>query len=377
MDLDISDDQEVFRATSQRFIKDTLPLPSVRKIVDETSEVDRGYLLKAAELGWFAMVVPEESGGGTISGHGVCDAAIVAEERGRALQPGPFVEMNVVASTIAIAGLHEAESKVLPELLAANQLATWAVNGPVGMFDPAAGVDVAWSGDTGHLRGRKILVQDAPAASWILVAARHRDGVSQFLVPTDVPGVRILRRGAFDQTRGLSDLVFDDVEIHRGMVVGQVGEAAAAINRQLDLACVLSCAESVGSMDVLFWETVEYAKSRTAFGRPIGSFQAVKHLLADTAVMLEQSKAISTAAARKLDLQEQDASEVVSAAKAFVSEAGVALAHNCWQVYGGIAFTWEHDFHLFLRRLTLNASLYGEATYHYERICRLNKLGEE
>jgi alkylation response protein AidB-like acyl-CoA dehydrogenase len=236
---------------------------------------------------------------------------------------------------------------------------------------------VSWNGEGGRLRGTKVLVQDAHRTSWVLVAATDGDAVSQFLVPTDSPGIRVLRRSALDLTRRMSDVVFDDVEVTAATLVGSIGEARAAVERQLDLACVLSAAESVGAMDVIFEETVEYAKARTAFGRPIGSFQAVKHLLADTVMSLEQCKALSVAATHAVDAQTSDASELASMAKAFIGEAGVSLAHNCWQAFGGIAFTWEHDFHLFLRRLTLDASLYGEATFHYERICRLNHLGED
>jgi len=161
------------------------------------------------------------------------------------------------------------------------------------------------------------------------------------------------------------------------MLVGASGQGRPALERQLDLACVLTCAESVGAMDVLFDTTVDYAKARTAFGRPIGSFQAVKHLLADTAMRLEQSKALAVAATRAVDAQDPDASGLASMAKAFIAEAGIELAHNCWQAFGGIAYTWEHDFHLFLRRLTLDATLYGDATFHYERVCVLNHLGED
>lgn len=376
MDLLLDDDQELFRATSRRFIGDVLPLAAVRAMGDDGTDVEPGYLTRAAELGWFTMLVPEEAGGGTISGHGVRDAAIAAEERGRVLQPGPFVDMNVVASAIASGGSEDARSKVLPELLAGERLAGWAVTGPAGAFDPAGGVEVEWHGDAGRLRGTKILVQDAHLASWLLVAATHGDGVSQFLVPTDSPGVRVLKRQSFDLTRRLSEVVFDDVEVGTGHLVGAKGEAGAALERQLDLACVLAAAESVGAMDAIFEATVDYAKARTAFGRPIGSFQAVKHLLADNATSLEQSKALSVAATRAVDARASDASELASMAKAFIGETGVALAHACWQAFGGIAFTWEHDFHLFLRRLTLDASLYGEATFHFERVCRLNHLGE-
>jgi alkylation response protein AidB-like acyl-CoA dehydrogenase len=127
-------------------------------------------------------------------------------------------------------------------------------------------------------------------------------------------------------------------------------------------------------MDHLFALTVEYCIDRTAFGRPIGSFQAVKHQAADTATLLEMSKAAAVAAARDVQDRTPRAGQSASIAKAYVAEAGVELAHKCWQNFGGIAYTWEHDFHLYFRRLTTNASLYGSAAWHHERICRLEGI---
>jgi alkylation response protein AidB-like acyl-CoA dehydrogenase len=128
-------------------------------------------------------------------------------------------------------------------------------------------------------------------------------------------------------------------------------------------------------MDHIFELVVDYAKVRIAFGRPIGSFQAVKHQLADAALLLEESKAISVAATRAVELGDANASEVASMAKSFVGEAGVTLAHACWQVFGGIGYTWEHDLHYYLRRLTLDAAIFGDPAWHRERICRLHGLG--
>ena len=219
------------------------------------------------------------------------------------------------------------------------------------------------------------MVQDAAQADWMLVAAADGSGITQFLVATDVPGVRITPLVGFDLTRQLCEVTFDDVEVPRAQMLGTRGEATAAIERQLDLAAVLTVAESVGAMDQIFTTTVEYAKVRTAFGRPIGSFQAVKHLLADTALLLEESKAVAVGATHAVQHERPNASEAASMAKAFVGEAGVDLAQNCWQTFGGIAYTWEHDFHLYLRRVTLDAALYGDATWHRERICRLHGLG--
>jgi len=237
----------------------------------------------------------------------------------------------------------------------------------------APGVRAVGKGDQLVLDGMSTLVQDADVADWLLVTAAG-DTTTQVLVRTATPGVTVAGRDGLDFTRRFAEVTFDGVSVPASAVVGAVGEAGADVERQLDVAAVLTVAESVGAMDAIFTETVEYAKVRTAFGRPIGSFQAVKHLLADTALILEQSKAISIAAARSLQDGRDDASEVASMAKSFVGEGGVELAQNCWQAFGGIAYTWEHDLHLYLRRLTADAALYGEPAWHRERICRIHGL---
>lgn len=374
MELELTEEQELLRATTRRFIDDACPLPEVRALGDTASSAPDGYLRSAAELGWFAALVPEELGGGSVSGLGVCDTVIVAEERGRSLQPGAFVPTNVVARTLALDGTDAMRADIVPALVEGAVGATWAVSHATGDFVPWGGVAATWTGDTALLDGTKTLVQDAHCVGWILVSASDGDGVTQFLIPADRPGLRITRREGFDLTRQLAEVTFDGVEASTADVVGTPGDAADAVQHQLSLACALTVGESVGAMDRLFELTLDYAKARTAFGRPIGSFQAVKHLLADTALLLEESKAVSVGATDALHHALANAQEVVSMAKSFVGEAGVELAHNCWQVFGGIAYTWEHDFHLYLRRLTVDAALYGDAAWHRERICRLGGL---
>ena len=157
-------------------------------------------------------------------------------------------------------------------------------------------------------------------------------------------------------------------------LLGGPGRAADSIRRELDLASVLVVAESVGAMDHLFEVTLQYTKDRNAFGRPIGSFQAVKHQLADTSLLLEMSKAAAVAAARAVQECGERASESASIAKVFVGDAAVEVAHKCWQNFGGIAYTWDHELHLYLRRLTTDASLYGSSAWHRERICQLEDI---
>ncbi len=359
MDLDLSSDQELVRETTARFIESACPLETVRALADERADAGADYRRQAAELGWFAMLVPEELGGGNVSGNGVADAAIIAEERGKVLQPGPFVPGNVVAYALSADGNDEQREKVLPQILAGEAVATWAVASAVGDWSPGSGVRADTGGGGFVLSGAAGFVQDADHADWILVTAASDAGLSQFLVPAGSPGVTVTRLDGLDITRRFCAVDFEDAEVPASALVGIDGSAAATFDRQLDVALALTVAEMVGAMDRDFETALDYAKARTAFGRPIGSFQAVKHLLADTSLALEMSKAMAVAAAKAVGGDTDDATEIASMAKAFVSDSAVDVAQNCFQVFGGIGYTWEHDQHLYLRRLTMDAALYG------------------
>ncbi|HXY92883.1 MAG TPA: acyl-CoA dehydrogenase family protein [Acidimicrobiia bacterium] len=375
MDLELSDDQELLRATTERYLESAMPPARVRELADTGAAPGADYFRGGGELGWFAMLVPEEHGGGSVSGGtGIADAVILAEERGKTLQPGPFIPTNVVAYALGAAGSAEQRAQVLPHLVAGEQSAAWAVADATGDWNPDAGVRVSKK-DTGYvLSGAKGLVEGADTVDWLLVSAVDDRGAAQFLVTRDTPGIEVQRLQTFDITRPLCDVRFDDVVLPHEARVGDAADTSSVVDRQFEYAAAMITAESVGAMDRLFETALDYAKVRTAFGRPIGSFQAVKHLLADTSLLLEESKAVAVAIARALEQGSPDAAETASIAKAFVSESGVDLAQNCWQVFGGIGYTWEHDLHLYLRRLTANASLYGEPAWHREHVCRLQGL---
>jgi alkylation response protein AidB-like acyl-CoA dehydrogenase len=203
------------------------------------------------------------------------------------------------------------------------------------------------------------------------VAAAAEDGPAQFLVPASDPGLRVQPLGSLDLTRRFVALEFDALDVPASARVGSAGGAADLIESLLALACLLTTAESVGAMDYELALTVQYAKDRVAFGRPIGSFQAVKHSLADTSLLLEMSKAITLAAAAHVGDADGYGLEAASMAKAFVGDCGIDLAQACFQTFGGIGFTWEHDQHLYLRRLTSDAALFGDPAWHRERLCQL------
>jgi len=369
MELELTDDQELLRSTAAKFIEEVCPLQTVRELIDDETGLAPGYMSRAGELGWFAMLVPEELGGGSISGEGLSDAALIAEERGRALQPGPFVPMNVIAETLARHGTPSQQSEVLGLIVAGETIATWAVTDPSGAWNPGASIEATEDGGGFVVTGEAGLVQDAPLAEWLLVTAGGPSGLSQFLVPAGADGVTITPLRGLDLTQRFGAVRFDSVRLDRSQLVGEAGEAGPAVDRQLHVAVVLSVAESIGAADVLFEMARQYAVDRIAFGRPIGSFQAVKHQLADLSLSLEAGKAVSVAATRAAQAERDDAMEIARMAKAWVGDTGIDLAQGCFQVFGGIGYTWEHNQHLFLRRITMNNLLYGQPDFHREQIC--------
>jgi alkylation response protein AidB-like acyl-CoA dehydrogenase len=374
VEIVLGDDQALLRETAAKFIEATCPLTEVRALADTDDGVATDYLRQVAELGWFAMLVPEEFGGGSISGEGLRDLAVIAEERGRGLQPGPFVSMNTVAYALARSGSADHRAAVLPSLVAGEAIASWAIADPNGAVTPGAAVEAVRDGDAWLLRGEAGLVQDGMLADWLLVTASGPDGLTQFLLPTSTPGLTIRRLASLDITQRFAAAALADVRVGDDALVGTPGTAVDDVNAQLDVAVVLSTAESVGAMDVLFEMARQYAIDRVAFGRPIGSFQAVKHQLADMSMGVEAARAISVQATRAVQAATDDASEIAGMAKAWVGETGIAVAQGCFQVFAGIGYTWEHDSHLFLRRLTMNSLLFGEPAWHRERICRIHGL---
>lgn len=375
LDLPLSDDLDILRATTLRFTQREWPIEKLRAAADGGRAIGAGYVQRAGELGWFAALAPEEHGGGTISGSGLADAAVVAVERGRSLQPGPFVPMNVVVAAVAREGSPAQQAAVLPGLTAGTIVATWAAAGSAGTW--GTGEAIRWAATPGGyaLAGTACLVQDADRADYFLITAGASDGISQFLVPAQTAGLSVRPVGSIDLSRSFCEVQLTDVIVPHDALLGRPGNAAAAVEHELQVACVLTVAETIGAMEQDFQLALQYAKDRIAFGRPIGSFQAVKHLLADTSLLLESSRTVCDAAARAVSNGDAGP-ELASVAKAYVGDSAIQLGQNCFQVFSGIGFTWEHDHHLYLRRLTMDAALYGDPAWHRARLARYYGLPE-
>jgi alkylation response protein AidB-like acyl-CoA dehydrogenase len=374
---DLSADQQFFRETTARFLDEQVPADELRRRRDNPAGFDEKYWRRGADLGWTSLLIGEDHGGGTVSGDGLVDLALVAYEFGRHAAPGPLVPDNVVAAALSAAGT-DAHADLIADLLSGRSIASWAFGEPPP-HDRLGRVtlDVRIDGDDVVLNGVKRPVESAGQADHLLVTGRTGAGLTQVLVPTDAAGVSVEPMRTVDLTRRFDRVTFDDVRLPAGAVIGEVGAPGEQVERQLQIALVLVNAESVGAMQTGFDMTLQWTFDRYSFGRPLASYQEVKHRFADMKSWLEASHAISDAAAAAVGSGSPDAAEVVSVAKAFIGEYGAELLQDCVQFHGGIGVTFEHDLHLFLRRHTVNRALYGTPAEHRLRIADLVEQREE
>jgi len=367
--LELSSEQEFFRDTTARFLDDNAQVAELRRLRDDPAGFGRNYWRRGAELGWTSLLVSERDGGVAISSSGLVDLTLIAHEFGRHAAPGPLVSTNVVAGALSAAG---ADQDLIAGLLDGSSIGTWCFSegAPHDGLDDIA-FDIAVEGDELVLNGVKRPVESASEASQLLVTGRTGGGLTQVIVPAAAKGISLRPMRGVDLTMRFSVVRFDDVRVPVASVLGRVGEAAADVERQLQHALVLLNAEAVGAMQRAFEMTVEWAFDRYSFGRPLASYQALKHRFAHMATWLQASHAISDEAARAVAERTPDAAELVSAAKAYIGEYGAELLQECVQLHGGIGVTFEHDLHLFLRRVTLARALFGTPAEHRRRLADL------
>ncbi|WP_426574711.1 acyl-CoA dehydrogenase family protein [Aquihabitans sp. McL0605] len=359
MELELTEEQAAFVETTRRFLAAASPLSAVRALEPHPDGFDREVWRRAAELGWTSLLVAEADGGGSFSDHGLTDLVLVAEEMGRVVAAGPLGPVNVVAEAVSRAGSTDQRAGVLPGLLSGEQLAAWCGPEPI---------DAVVTGSGLSLRGTCAAVEAGAQADHLLVAVRLEGGLSQALVPAGAPGLTITPLDGLDLVRRFAEVRFDDVAIDRARLLGPPGGAGAEIDRQWRVACVLQCAETVGALDHVFAMTLEYLGDRYSFGRPLSSYQALKHRLADDKVWLEACHGIATGAARAVAADLPNAGELTSAAMAWIGPHATELIQDCIQLHGGIGITWEHDLHLYLRRATVNRATLGTPEEHAERV---------
>jgi alkylation response protein AidB-like acyl-CoA dehydrogenase len=369
--VELTPDQEFLRETTAKFLANEAPVAEVRRLRDDPDGFDRKYWQRGADLGWTSLLVSEEKGGGSISGQGLVDLTLIAHEFGSHAAPGPLLPTNVVAAALSAVpgGDHDA---VLAELVSGTAIAAWCWEEP-GLAGPSGrmGVEIRVEGTELVLDGIKRPAEAAAQAEYLLVTGRTGDGLTQVLVPAGTAGVSVQPMHTVDLTRRCGTVRFDGARVPLDAAVGEVGQAAGQVGHQLQQALVISNAESVGAMQRGFDMTVEWAFDRYSFGRPLASYQELKHRFADMKSWLEASHAVSDAAAGAVSSQSGEADELVSVAKAFIGEYGGELLQDCVQLHGGIGVTFDHDLHLFLRRGTLNRALLGTPAEHRQRVARI------
>ena len=368
MDLVFTPEHDALRAAARELLQRHAPEPAVR----DTMQTEDGYdpalwRRMAEEIGLQGLIVPEGLGG---SGADFIDLGVVMEELGRALYCGPFLSSAVLAATaLTAAGDETAARTYLPALCAGSLLATVADDrllGGRGLPRPAATPDAG----TVRISGRAGFVLDGHIADIIVVSARHGDETGLYLVDTRAAGITATPLPTMDLTRKIAAVEFRDPPAQR---LGEPGNAHCVLTRVGDLAAIALAAEQAGSAQQVLDITVEYARTRTQFGRTIGSFQAVKHRCADMSVDVESARSaayngIWTAASEPDDTQLGIAASI---AHCYCSEAFTRAAATCIQVHGGIGFTWEHSAHLYYRRAKSAELLFGHPAQHRRRLATL------
>jgi alkylation response protein AidB-like acyl-CoA dehydrogenase len=369
---DSSAEAALFVSTARAFLDKQASLADVRALHADGQSFDPAWWRRAAELGWTSLLVPEELGGGSVSGNPLRDLASIAEQIGRTVAPGPLHPVSTVLAGLVDADNRHDHADTIEALVSGQQVAGWAVDEPERGFSPHEPRLTAGATARGYrLDGVKDRVEAGPQADVLLVTARTDDGPRQFLVSTDAPGITVHRQRCVDMVKQYARVEFDSVEVDAGAAVGSADQTPGLIERQSHIAMVLQCAETVGMLDAVFGMTVAWARDRHSFGRPLASYQALKHRFADMTMWLHACRAITGGAVDEVAARNPDAGLWVSAAKSYLGEHAGPLVQDCVQLHGGIGVTWEHDLHLFLRRITLYRSLFGTPTEHHRTVYRL------
>jgi alkylation response protein AidB-like acyl-CoA dehydrogenase len=360
MDFDFSADQNALRAA----VRDTLAREAPRDYVRRMIEDDRGFSdamwAATSDLGWTALLVPEEHGG---LGLGLVDLDVVLEEMGQVPLPGPFLSSAVFAT---IAAVRLGATELLADLASGAKRGTIAVDEIGTAGDPLAGLQTraTQSSDGWLLDGLKPAVLDGHTADWAIVVAQAPDGVAAFLV--DEPGAELVP--GFDPTRKIARLEMVSRPARR---IGPAGDQTAVLRRVLDDCDIALCAELVGVCDRAFALAADYAKVRVQFGRPIGTFQAIKHIAADMVKDSTLTRVGTHYAAWASDTDAPDREVATAMAKAWAAEAAVRVTGDCIQIHGGVGFTWENDSHLFYKRAKANDLMLGRQGWQRHRVADL------
>ncbi len=376
-----SPERLLFASTAQAFLEKEASLTRVRELHAAGISFEPGWWRRAAELGWTSLLVPEDLGGGSVSGNGVEDLAAVAELIGRTVAQGPLHPVSTVLAGLVDADHNDRHAPTIQALMSGETVASWAVYEPGKSWDPLEPKVTATPTVAGfRIDGVKDRVEAGTESSVLLVVARgdggSAAGIRQFLVPADAPGVHVEPCRSVDLMKRYARVRFDGVEVDESVAVGTAAQTPALIQRQSQIATALQCAEVVGILDTVVGLTIKWAFDRYSFGRPLASYQALKHRFADLKIWLEACRATTRFAVAEVGKRSPGADMAVSVAKSYVAEHAPGMLQDCIQLHGGIGVTWEHDLHLYLRRVTLYRSLFGTPEEHNLRVYALTKALE-
>jgi alkylation response protein AidB-like acyl-CoA dehydrogenase len=367
MNFAFSEEQEELRSSVRRFLEDKSPMTEVRRLMETSEGYDAAVWKQMGEqLGLQAIAIPEEYGG---VGFGYVELTVIFEEMGGALLCSPyFATVALAANALLSSGDESAKKDLLPGIASGETIATLALTEDTGRWDlDAVSLAATAKGGDWTLDGHKMFVIDGNTANLILVAARTGKGVSLFAVQGDAAGVTRTALATMDQTRKQARIEFSNTPAR---LVGEEGGAGPALSRTLDLAAVALAAEQVGGAQRCLDMAVDYAKTRIQFGRPIGSFQAIKHKCADMLLEVESAKSAAYYAGWAAAEDSEELPVVASLAKSYCSEAYFHAAAENIQIHGGIGFTWEHDAHLYFKRAKSSELLLGDPSYHRELLAQ-------
>jgi len=369
MDFTFSQEQEILRDSARRFVEKECSVDYIKQFVDDKSSFTEEMWRKMAELGWTAVLIPEEYGGLGLS---FVDLAVILEEMGRGPMPGPFISSVVLAGeAIRLCGNPYLKDAYLPKMALGEIKGTlaWAEPGDLNSLDNIT-LTANNAGESFTLNGTKIFVPDADLADFIICVAKTEEGTGLFLVEKEAPGVGINVLHTMDRTVNLCEVVFNDVTVPKDALLGEAGAADPFLRQVLNKVNVAYSMDMVGGGRRVLDIGVEYAKTRVQFGQAIGSFQAIKHKSAELLMEVECSRSIVYYAAWAQEQDEMEATINASVAKVFSSNMYRKATKEVLQILGGIGFSWEHELHIYLKRAKCLGSLFGDAAFHRERVAQ-------
>ena len=375
MEFGLKEEQEMLKTMARDFLANECPKTVVRELMEGETGFSPELWKKMADNGFLGLVFPEEYGGG---GMNFRDLSILCEEIGRAVLPGPFIStVLLVGMPILTFGTDEQKQEFLPKIASGEAVCTLAVLEESGdLWAEDIKVRAIRRGDEYIIRGTKLFVADAKAADYILVAARTQrtenpeEGITLFLADAKEWGVYSAMMQTMDETRKQYEVVFTNVPVSAKNIVGELHQGWPILKQIALWASAALCAEMVGAGEMVLEMTVNYAKERVQFGVPIGSFQAIKHKCADMLMGLEYSRSLMEWAAEAIKENHPDASMAVSMAKSYCGDTSKKVTDEGIQIHGGIGFTWDHDMHLYFKRVRSADTAFGDSNYHRDLIAK-------